>query len=161
KNNSDSDTTYTLPIAGNAFITSKPLESAEQINQNGLTNWTNQNTVISTFIRVNKAGTLKLGLNAKVLPEENTSHVKVSVNGNTKTIELNSSTIKEYSIGDFNVDTGYIKIELQGIKKTGGYFADVISYSVSGDAVSDGVTYSNDPEFYYWARRGPSCHLSY
>src|SRR5690606_31343397 len=56
---------------------------------------------------------------------------------------------------------GYIKIELQGIKKTGGYFADVISYSVSGDAVSDGVTYSNDPEFYYWARRGPSCHLSY
>ncbi len=159
--NKSNDSTYILPLAGNAFITSKESGTSEQINNNGLANWSNKNTVISSYIRVNKAGTIKLGLNAKVLPDGNSSQVKVTVNGNSKTLDLKNSEINEYPIGDFTVDTGYVKIDLQGIDKSGAYFADVTSYTITGDAVSNGVTYSNDPEFYYWARRGPSCHLAY
>jgi len=160
-NDPKSDTTYSLPLAGNAFITSKVNGATEQISNAGLANWTNDKTIISTYIRVNKAGKLNLALDAKVLPTGSNSQVKVTVNGNSKTIDLNNPELTKYPIGDFSVDSGYVKIDLQGLKKSGAYFADVPSFSVSGNAVNNGVTYSNDPEFYYWARRGPSCHLAY
>ena len=155
------DTTYTLPLAGNAFLSSGSGTFSEIITNNGLANWNNEKTVTSTYIRVNKDGKLNLGLKAKVLPSGNTSQVQISINGERRTVELSGADLKEYPIGDFDVQAGYIKIDLQGVNKSGGYFADVESYSVTGNAINEGVVYSNDPEYYYWARRGPSCHLGY
>jgi len=155
------DTIYTLPLAGNAFLSSESGSFSEIITNNGLGNWNSDKTVTSTYIRVNKDGKLNLGLKAKVLPAGNTSQVKITVNGESKTIELSGADVKSYPIGDFTVQAGYIKIDLQGVNKSGGYFADVESYSVTGNAINEGVLYSNDPEYYYWARRGPSCHLGY
>ncbi|MGO3195554.1 MAG: DUF3472 domain-containing protein [Sphingobacterium sp.] len=155
------DTVYTLPLAGNAFLSSGSGTFSERITNNGLTNWDNENTVTSTYIRVNKDGKLNLGLKAKVLPSGNTSQVQISINGERRTVELSGADLKEYPIGEFDVQAGYIKIDLQGVHKSGGYFADVERYSVTGTAINEGVIYSNDPEYYYWARRGPSCHLGY
>src|SRR5690606_31021420 len=131
------------------------------ISKAGLANWNSDKTITSTYIRVNKGGKLALGLKAKVLPAGQSSQVAVSVNGTSKTIDLSGSTAKSYPVGEFEVEAGYVKIDLQGVSKTGGYFADVESFDVTGNAINEGVIYSNDPEYYYWSRRGPSCHLGY
>ncbi|WP_206537980.1 DUF3472 domain-containing protein [Sphingobacterium deserti] len=56
--------------------------------------------------------------------------------------------------------TGYVKLDLQGVSKTGGYYGDVSHLLVSG-IPSEKLLYANDPDYYYWARRGPSCHMGY
>lgn len=158
---SENDSTYIVPLAGNAFVTTIANDSRETISKNGLVNWTSEKSMISTFVRINKAGTLKLSLNTNKSNKETTSQIKVTVNDKQKTITLKSNQGPNHIVGDFKVDTGYVKIDLQGLTKTGQTFAEVESFSISGNATSKGVIYSNDPEYFYWARRGPSCHLSY
>lgn len=151
-----------VPLAGNAFITTQPNEATEEISDEadgGLKNWTNPNTVISTYFRVSKSGDLTLGLKAKV-PNGN-STIKVTVNGISKNISITGPSYSSRIIGNFNVPAGYVKVDLQGVTKTGSYFADVSHILFSGTAASGTNVFSNMPEYYYWSRRGPSCHLSY
>ncbi|WP_157859421.1 DUF3472 domain-containing protein [Chryseobacterium angstadtii] len=148
-----------VPLAGNAFITTAASGSTEVINNNGLANWTKANTVISTYFKVGNSGALSISLKAKV-PSGN-STIKVTVNGVSKNITITGSSFNTHSVGNFNVNSGYVKVDLQGISKTGGYFADVSHVIFDGAAASGTNIFSNDPSYYYWARRGPSCHLGY
>jgi hypothetical protein len=149
-----------VPVAGNSFLTVKPSGASEVITSTSLGNWTNANTVISTYFRVSNTGTLNIGLKASV--PSGTSVVKVTVGNTSKNVTLTGSTKTDYIAGDFTVSTpGYVKVDLQGVSKTGGYFADVTDITFSGPASTGTNIYSNDPSYYYWARRGPSCHLNY
>ncbi|MDR4892907.1 MULTISPECIES: DUF3472 domain-containing protein [unclassified Chryseobacterium] len=151
---------FSVPVAGNSFLTVKPSGASEVITSTNLGNWTNSNTVISTYFRVSNTGTLNLGLKASV--PSGTSVVKITVGNISKNMTLTGSSNKEYTVGDFTVSTpGYVKVDLQGVSKTGGYFADVTDITFSGAASTGTTIYSNDPSYYYWARRGPSCHLNY
>lgn len=148
-----------VPLAGNAFITSAPLGAPEIITNNGLGNWINPNTVISVYFKVINTGILNLSLKAKV-PSGN-STIKVTVNGISSNISITGSSYNIHPIGNFNVTAGYVKVDLQGVSKTGGYFADVSHILFDGTAASGNNIFCNDPNYYYWARRGPSCHLAY
>lgn len=151
---------FTVPIAGNSFLTVKPSGASEVITSTNLGNWTNSNSVISTYFRVSNTGTLNIGLKASV--PSGTSVVKVTVGNTSKNVTLTGSTSKDYTVGDFTISSpGYVKVDLQGVSKTGGYFADVTGVTFSGAASTGTNIYSNDPSYYYWARRGPSCHLNY
>lgn len=153
-------TPFNVPIAGNSFFTVKPSGTSEVITSTNLGNWTNSNTVISTYFRVSNTGTLNIGLKASV--PSGTSIVKVTVGNTSKNVTLTGSTSKNYTVGDFTISSpGYVKVDLQGVSKTGGYFADVTGVTFSGSASAGTNIYSNDPAYYYWARRGPSCHLNY
>ena len=149
-----------VPVAGNSFLTVKPTGASEVITSTKLGNWTNSNTVISTYFRVSNTGTLNIGLKASV--PSGTSVVKVTIGGISKNVTLTGSASKDYTVGDFTISTpGYVKVDLQGVSKTGGYFADLTDVTFSGPASTGTNVYSNDPSYYYWARRGPSCHLNY
>ncbi|PRB04081.1 nematoblast specific protein [Chryseobacterium sp. MYb7] len=151
---------FSVPVAGNSFLTVKPSGASEVITSSNLGNWTNSNTVISTYFRVSNTGTLNIGLKASV--PSGTSVVKVTIGSTSKNVTLTGSTSKDYTVGDFTISTpGYVKVDLQGVSKTGGYFADVTNVTFSGAASTGTNVYSNDPSYYYWARRGPSCHLNY
>jgi len=151
---------FSVPVAGNSFLTVKPSGASEVITSSNLGNWTNSSTVISTYFRVSTTGTLNIGLKASV--PSGTSVVKVTVGGTSKNVTLTGSTSKDYTVGDFTISSpGYVKVDLQGVSKTGGYFADVSDVTFSGAASTGTNVYSNDPSYYYWARRGPSCHLNY
>ena len=50
----DSATSVEVPMAGNAFITTVVNRSDEKISANGLENWRNAGSVISTYFRVVK-----------------------------------------------------------------------------------------------------------
>jgi len=149
-----------VALAGNAFITYSPAGAPEVITSNGLGNWVNPNTIISTYLKVSNAGTLTLSLKARV--PSGSSTAKITVNGVSQTITMTGSAYMEYPVGDFTVSTpGYVKIDLQGVTKTGGYFGDASHFIFSGSATTGTNIFSNDTSYYYWARRGPSCHLGY
>lgn len=158
-------TDATVALAGNAFITTAPAGSTELITDNGLANWTDGGTVTSTYFRVAAAANcsrtcptpVTLWLNAR-LAGSTRSKVRVSVNGTPFDVTLDSAATKAYPIGTVTVPAGYVKLDLQGVSKDGGYFGDVGSFRVTTDAALD---YANDPANYYWSRRGPSVHMGY
>ncbi|ASK30177.1 nematoblast specific protein [Chryseobacterium sp. T16E-39] len=154
------NTSFSVPVAGNSFLTIKPSGANEVITSTKLANWTSSNTVISTYFRVSNTGILSIGLKASV--PSGSSVVKVTIGNTSKNITLTGSAYTDYSVGDFTVSTpGYVKVDLQGVSKTGGYFADLTDITFSGAASTGTNVFSNDPSYYYWARRGPSCHLNY
>ncbi|KXN70138.1 hypothetical protein CONCODRAFT_7380 [Conidiobolus coronatus NRRL 28638] len=151
---------YSVPVAGNSFLTVKTPEAKEKITDTGLHNWVSANTVISTYFRVSKSGKLRIGLKASV--PSGTSVVKVTVGNVSKNVPLAGTTYNTYTAGDFDIFApGYVKVDLQGVSKDGPYFADVTDITFQCTTAKSTAIFSNDPSYYYWARRGPSCHLGY
>ncbi|MYN27852.1 DUF5077 domain-containing protein [Duganella sp. CY42W] len=150
--------TSTVALAGNAFVTTLPSGAEEIITDSGLANWSNAGAVTSAYFRVAAAGPVKVAMDAR-LAGSNNSTVKVTVNGTPFTVPLAGTASKTYTVGTVNVAAaGYVKVDLQGVSKDGGYFGDVSALKVTADAT---VNYANDAANYYWSRRGPSVHMGY
>ena len=155
----DSATAVAVPLAGNAFITTEVNRSDEKISAKGLENWSNTGAVISTYFRVVKTGSLNLALRAKITKGKST--VNLNVNGCSFPVNIFAGEFTNCFAGTINItDTGYLKLELQGGSKTDSFFAEVSDIMISG-AASAGALFANDPQNFYWSRRGPSCHLNY
>ncbi|UGQ48082.1 DUF3472 domain-containing protein [Massilia endophytica] len=153
-----SATTSTVALAGNAFVTTAPAGATEIINDSGLANWTNAGTVTSAYFRMSGAGTVTLGLDARLAGSRN-STIRVTVNGTPFTVNLAGRSTKTYAVGTVSVPAaGYVKVDLQGVSKDGAYFGDVSALKVTTDVP---LNFANDPANYYWSRRGPSVHLGY
>ncbi|WP_278553456.1 DUF3472 domain-containing protein [Elizabethkingia bruuniana] len=153
--------TLEIPLAGNAFITQKAPDATTTISREGLTKWNSTGSIASTYFRVDRPGQIILGIKAKS-GTSGSSTLKVSLNGISKNVTINSSAFSDYNIGTFNISKpGYIKVDIQGITKNNNTFGDVSHITATGDALSGKNIFSNDPAYYYWARRGPSCHLGY
>lgn len=154
-----------VALAGNAFITSAAPNADEMITDAGLANWTSAGTVTSTYFRVAAApncsrscpATVTLTLNARLAGSDH-STVRVSVNGTSFDVKLAGTATKSYAVGTVVVPAGYVRVDLQGVSKDGGYFGDVASIGVSTSAT---INYANDASNYYWSRRGPSVHMGY
>lgn len=59
-------TNIAVPSAGNAFITRLAAGSVEEINDTGLINWTNNETITTVFFSVGKMGKLNVAIKARV-----------------------------------------------------------------------------------------------
>lgn len=148
----------TVALSGNAFITTAPAGAVEVINDSGLANWTNANTICSAYFRMTSAASVTVGLNAS-LTGSNNSSVRVTINGTAFTVQLSGTTAKTYSVGTVNVAApGYVKVDLQGVTKDGSSFGSVSALSVTTTSALD---FANDAANYYWSRRGPSVHMTY
>jgi hypothetical protein len=151
-------TAATVALAGNAFITSAAAGATEVINSNGLANWTSAGTVASAWFRVDAAGSATVAMDAR-LAGSSSSTVRVTINGTPFTVNLSGAATKTYPVGTVYVAApGYVRVDLQGVSKNGGYFGDVSALKVTTSA---GLNYASDPANYYWSRRGPSVHLGY
>ena len=154
-------TNIAVPLAGNGYITQLPTGAAEEITDNGLSKWTNKETITSTYFSLGQTGRLSVAIKAKVAPA-GSSVVSVTINGTTFTINLAGSDYTTYFAGTVNIAAaGYVKVDLKGISKTGNYFADVSDVMIGGTATTGSLVFANDPANFYWSRRGPSCHLNY
>ncbi len=150
-----------VPLGGNAFITTSTANASEVIGDGGLGNWTNSSTVTSVYFRLAQAGVLKLGMVAS-LNGATSSKVKVTINGTPFTVNLSGTTSKTYDVGSVNIPAaGYVKVDLQGVSKVGSYFGDVSALKIAGTAASNGMQFANDVANFYWSRRGPSIHSGY
>jgi hypothetical protein len=151
---------YNVALAGNGFVTTLPAGGAEVITSYGLGNWTSPSSITSVYFRLGLTGQLTVAVKAKA--PSGTSVIKVTVNGKSFNVKLTGDAYTTYTAGSVNITTaGYVKVDLQGISKTGDYFADVSDIVISGAATANNVVYANDPENYYWSRRGPSVHLGF
>ncbi|XLZ68401.1 DUF5077 domain-containing protein [Massilia sp. SR12] len=147
-----------VALAGNAFITSAGPGATETINSSGLANWTSAGTVTSLWFRMAAPGSATLALDAR-LSGGNSSKIRVTANGTPFELKLSKGTTKTYAIGSINVAApGYVRVDLQGINKSGAYFGDVAALRVS---TATALNYANDAANYYWSRRGPSVHMGY
>lgn len=150
------DTTFAVKLSGNSYITEPKSGYSEIIHpSDGLTNWTNKETIISTYVKVLTAGKIDISLKGKLLDQGSGSEISVSINGITKSINLTSNEFENYSFGVFDVPAGYLKIDLQGVSKTHQSFGQVSDILISVLDNSDGVIYCSDPRFYQKSLNGP------
>ena len=147
----------TVALPGNGFVTTAGSGATETITTGGLANWTSPSTVSSVWFRMAQAGSATIGLDAS-LAGSNKSTVRVTVNGTPFQVNLTKGATKTYSVGTLNLPAGYIRVDLQGVSKDGGYFGDVSAIKVT---TASSLNYANDAANYYWSRRGPSVHLGY
>ncbi len=150
-------TASTVALPGNGFVTTAGGGATEIINTSGLANWTSPSTVTSVWFRMAQAGSASIGLDAS-LAGSGKSTVRVTVNGTPFQVKLTKGAAKTYGVGTLSLPAGYIRVDLQGVSKDGGYFGDVSAIKVTTGAALD---YANDAANYYWSRRGPSVHLGY
>jgi len=147
-----------VALAGNGFVTSAGAGATEVINSNGLANWTSASTVTSIWFRMSAAGSATLSLDAG-LSGSKSSKIRVTANGTPFEVNLSKGATQTYAVGTINVPAaGYVRVDLQGISKSGSYFGDVAAVRVD---TSVALNYANDAANYYWSRRGPSVHLGY
>ncbi|MBS0031893.1 DUF3472 domain-containing protein [Chitinophaga sp. 22321] len=151
-------TDIAVALGSNAWLTQSNAGAAEVVVDYGLANWTSSNSVFSAYFRTSAKGTLHLALRGKVA--SGTSQLRITAAGQSKTITATGSTYHTIDVGDYNLtDTGYVKVDFQGVSKTGGYFADLSDLYISGAATTGRLNYIQTDV--YWGRRGPSVHLGY
>ncbi|MEO6253804.1 MAG: DUF3472 domain-containing protein [Ferruginibacter sp.] len=151
-----------VPLGGNSWVTQKTNNGKEKVTDNGWRNWKSKNAVFSTYIKVQKAGILKLAAVLHVPAGEST--LKWTINGISKNISVSGTADREYAIGEWQItQPGYIIITAQGVSKTGNLFAEVNNLYMEGTATDSQTAFvkNNDGNYFYWGRRGPSVHINY
>lgn len=148
--------TVNVPLGGNTWAQN----SNRVISNKGIQNWKSENS-FDTYVRVQTPGTLELQLRARAASK---SVLSTSINGVKNKIEVNTSEWQWYPAGKWTIkDTGYVKITLSGVSKTGDSYADISEYQLGGTAINNQTAFvkSNEGNFFYWGRRGPSVHMAY
>lgn len=152
-----------MPLGGNAFLTDPPPDASESIDPTGLGNWTSADTVISVYFSVPSAGLLDISVTAG-LSGASSSTICVQARDSVFEVTLTAGPSQEYHAGTIEIEApGSVRVNLRGIVKDGGFFGDVSALVLRGSAVEggDGVLCANDPDNFYWSRRGPSVHLRF
>jgi hypothetical protein len=152
----------TVPLGGNSFVSAKAAGGSEEVKNTGWHNWQNEAAVWSTYIKLQKAGTLKIAAVLSVPIGE--SKLKFTIGGKSKTITVTGTGNREHEIGEWDIaEAGYVKIDAQGTSKEGDVFANVSDLVIDGSAVDEQTIFvkNNEGNYFYWGRRGPSVHLNY
>ncbi len=158
---------WEVPVGGNAYITKEAGKDSGgggggRRGGRGGAKWENEGTVQSLFFRVDRAADLELGLKLKAaVPAD--SRIRATVNGKAQELDLKSGATEPVALGKFPVkEAGYVRVDLQGVKKSGEVFADLEAVTVKApDEVALNYVKDNQDNRFYWGRRGPSVHLNY
>lgn len=147
-----------IPFGGNAYLTS----GANEPGRGSDLRWDTPEKVLSLFFRMDRPADLQLALRASV--PEGTSTIRATVAGKTLTAELTAAALALFPLGTFRGEqVGYVRVDLQGISKTGPLYAEVSDLVV--DSKTPGLMLAfvrdNESNRFYWGRRGPSVHLSF
>lgn len=149
-----------IPFGGNAYFTSRDGGSTERLNRNGtgVERWTNPATIFSTFFRITETGKMSLFLKYNASSE---SEVKLTCGASTFHVKLPAGTDQTVFAGTAaQADTGYVRVDLQGVRRSGEEFAQATALIVDGEPAAGTMNFVDDFSF-YWGRRGPSVHLNY
>ncbi|MCW1885375.1 DUF3472 domain-containing protein [Luteolibacter flavescens] len=147
---------WTVPLGGNAYVTAG---EAGQGGRGG-PRWDSPDTVRSIYFRVDRPAELRLALKASV--PQGGSKVRATVAGKSFEADLKGSG--EFPLGTVKVtEAGYVRVDLQGVKKSGPVFAEATDLLVTSETPEVAVAFVKDNEDnrFYWGRRGPSVHLTY
>lgn len=145
-------TSLNVRFSGNSYVTTEP--GGAQITKQGLEKWTNPATVISTYFYLHDKDQPTLLLKAK-----GHSQILVSYQNQKFKVKLQADELTTIPVGKLKIKSpGYVRINLQGIKKEGETFGEVEELILQN--VHTEANYVKDFSD-YWGRRGPSVHLGY
>lgn len=148
-----------IPLAGNAWFSNLSADGQNKFGERGLENWTEAEKEVWVFFHTSVVGEINLGLTAKV--NSGVSELDVSLNGETRRVQVSNTENSIVSVGVFHVKRpGYQKVILKGISKGGPVYSDIESLNLGGTAGASDVLHFVKDDF-YWGRRGPSVHFSY
>jgi hypothetical protein len=163
----DTDVPVQIPYAGNSYVTS--IDNSDFISSStGLFSslWNDNEIVTSTYFRVGATGTLNLafyGSNAT-----GTSRIRFTVDGTSYTVIVSGPGKKIYPIAKLSRNKeGYVRVDMQGMSKTGSSFGDVSYFRIGGPAAMGTNHYvteekmNEDINNTYFFRRGASVHFFY
>lgn len=153
--------TWTIPLAGNAFIAPCPAHHTEVITDFGLGNWISPATITNVFFYVSVPSEAQLSLRLKVPFGKSSIKVTLKDAANEHQLDeivpVEGSEYQDVTIGNVALsEVGYVKLELQGVQKTGHFFADVSHLLIACPHEIRCVA-----DDFYFGRRGPSIHLKY
>ncbi|QOD62341.1 DUF3472 domain-containing protein [Polaribacter haliotis] len=159
KKNATLDTVFTasVPIASNSWIAGNNPENGNILTKEEIRNWTSLDDVLNTYVRT---GSGKLNVGLKMKSPDGKSKMNITVNNVTKTIEVENKEYQTINVGTFNVDEGYVKIEIQGKEKKGNIIADIDEVLFGGTAVKKTLNFVPSKN-HHFGRRGPSVHFNY
>ncbi|TVS08017.1 MAG: DUF5077 domain-containing protein [Planctomycetaceae bacterium] len=149
---------WMVPVGGNAFLTGGDAGSR---GRGGL-RWDTPETVISLFFRVDRPADLQIALRARVPQGE--SRIRATVAGTTFKVDLQGAESAAFPVGSIRVEqAGYVRVDLQGVAKTGPVFAEASDLQITSDTPELALSFvkDNDANRFYWGRRGPSVHLGF
>ncbi len=152
---------WSVPLGGNSYLTSPATGSPDRVEPSGIKLWQNEKSVFSIYFHANRAAVLDLRLRLKV--PEGESVIQASAAGSVFEKKITGAALQDISLGKTAVKTaGYVRVDLQGLRKTGQVFAEVSDLLVESSAEMN-LDYVKDSEEnrFYWGRRGPSVHLAY
>lgn len=155
-------TNWEVPLGGNAYLTEFGKGSSDKVDAAGLRQWGDPNSIFSVYFRADRAGLINLALRLKVAEGEST--LRAVTSGKTFEKTVTGPEFQDVPLGPITVlSPGYIRVNLQGIRKKGQSFAEVSDLLVSSQTPDLTLNYikDNKENRFYWGRRGPSVHLPY
>jgi hypothetical protein len=139
-----------------------------RIDTNGITAWSDSTVWFDTWLRVTGTGQLHIWVNAAVPTGKSRIGIGVAPDAmpdaHSKDLEIAGAALICYDAGSFTItDTGYQRIRIKALGRTGPFFATIPSIIVQGSPLAGRTAYvpNNDGNFFHWGRRGPSVHLNY
>lgn len=147
------ETSYDIPLAGNAYeIGGKGRRSAVS-SQGAWISSSNPNKV-RVYFKLFGNGNIRVKMKGEAREK---AELQVTFAGKTKKISF-SEVEKEVSLGSYVVKhAGHQYVELSAISGV----VLITNLLVEGEATEQGMLYVNSSDYYYWGRRGPSCHLAF
>lgn len=148
-----------IPIGGNAYIVQGTAYGA-RIGRDGLSNWTNKQTVTELYFHLNKPMRITLSLIAQ--PHDEPSSFSVKIMGRKYLINRKVKGSDTLKIAELDITKpGYIPLEIQGVKRAGSNFGHLSSLLVAGQNLAQNLAFVKDAKDFYFGRRGPSVHWNF
>jgi hypothetical protein len=144
-----------IPLGGNGYV-----GKGAKITTKGLAEWSDIQAVTSIYFRASIPQFLNIALVMRV--PEGESLIKIKSGAKIFEKKISNSSFDTISIGKIEVKTaGHFKIDIQGLKKTHTYFAEITDLIISADKVDQDLVYVKNGSSFHFGRRGPSVHLRY
>lgn len=150
-------TAKAIPLGGNSYVTA----GTGSISDAGFVGWSSNETVYSTYFRVNESGDLKLYL--KYRPDGDNNVIEATCKSQKFTVTLPKPKVQSDTIIYLGAvekcEAGYVQLDFKGVTLNGSVYAYATDLLVDGTATTS-MNYVGNFS-YYWGRRGPSVHMGY
>lgn len=145
----------TIPAGGNSWVIDHPEKDGALISDEGIRNWSDPADRIRTYFRLEETGELQLAIRARTAT--GSARIRCRFGERVQEVTVAGPEWTTLPVGTFTVDRpGYHWLELEGLDKTGDFFAEVAAIQLGGKVARGKVYYVKDE--FYWSRRGPSVH---
>ncbi|QDH81544.1 DUF3472 domain-containing protein [Echinicola soli] len=149
--------TTDIPFGGNSYVTAG---EGLKVTKEGVQDWTSGEAVLSTYFKMEKPQPVFLQL--VLAGRDSACDFVVKAGGQSKDVSVTAQGSDTLNVGVFDLEAGYVKVDIQGTSKEGAAFSSIRSLLVkTKDGASIVYVKDNESNRFYWGRRGPSVHLSY